>query len=200
MDTFDAIVQRRSVKHFDTECKIPYEETHRLLSHAILSPTSFNIQNWRLINVVDPNLRRQIREAAWDQAQVTEASLLFVICADLMAWAKDPDRYWQNAPEAVQNQLVPLITRFYQNQTELQRDEAIRSTGLIGQTIMLAAKAMGYDSCPMVGFDVARVSQLINLPDDHIVSFMIVVGKATEPARERGGQLPLEDIVMTDRF
>ena len=48
----------------------------------------------------DPDLRKQIRAAAWDQAQVTDASLLLVLCADLKAWEKDPARYWRDAPEA----------------------------------------------------------------------------------------------------
>ena len=47
---------------------------------------------------------------------------------------------------------------------------------------MLAAKAMGYDSCPMIGFDPQKVAELIKLPDDHVIGFMIAVGKATKPA------------------
>jgi hypothetical protein len=42
---------------------------------------------------------------------------------------------------------------FHEGREELQRDEAQRSIGMAMQTIMLAAKAMGYDSCPMIGFD-----------------------------------------------
>jgi nitroreductase len=76
----------------------------------------------------------------------------------------------------------------------------MRSCGIAGQTIMLAAKAMGYDSCPMIGFDPIQVSELINLPEDHVIGFMISVGKATEPARPRGGQLPLEEVVIQNKF
>ena len=50
------------------------------------SPTSFNIQNWRFVLIRDAELRKQIREAAVDQAQVTDASLLFLLTADLKAW------------------------------------------------------------------------------------------------------------------
>jgi len=65
---------------------------------------------------------------------------------------------------------------------------------------MLAAKAMGYDSCPMVGFDFDAVGKLVNLPEDHVIALMVSVGKAVEPARPRGGQLPLDEVVVTDRF
>ncbi|MEM9772412.1 MAG: nitroreductase family protein, partial [Cyanobacteria bacterium P01_D01_bin.73] len=76
MDTLAAIKARRSVKHYDPEHKMTDEEIQQLLSLAVLSPTAFNIQNWRFVVVSNPELRQQIREVAWDQAQVTEASLL----------------------------------------------------------------------------------------------------------------------------
>ncbi len=68
---------------------------------------------------------------------------------------------------------------FYEGQDRLQRDEAMRSCGIAGQTIMLAAKDMGYDSCPMIGFDIEAVGKLIRLPEDHVIGFMITVGKVS---------------------
>ena len=150
--------------------------------------------------VQDKALRQQLRAAAWDQAQVTEASLLVIIAADLKSWDKQPERYWRNAPEATRNWLVGAIRQFYQGREQVQRDEAMRSAGLAAQTLMLAAKAMGYDSCPMIGFDPEAVAKLINLPADHVIGLMVAVGKAKEPARERGGQLPIEEVVVRDRF
>ena len=76
----------------------------------------------------------------------------------------------------------------------------MRSCGIAGQTIMLAAKAMGLDSCPMIGFDAGRVGQLIHLPDDHVIGFMLVVGKATRAAWAKPGQLPLNEVLIQNRF
>ena len=95
---------------------------------------------------------------------------------------------------------VNMTLQFYQGKDELQRDEGLRSCGIAGQTIMLAAKAMGYDSCPMIGFDPEQVANLINLPEGHVIGFMITVGKATKPAWPKPGQLPLEDVVIHDKF
>ena len=53
MQVKEAIQQRRSIKHFDANHVITEKETHELLSHAILSPTAFNIQNWRFVVVTD---------------------------------------------------------------------------------------------------------------------------------------------------
>ena len=112
MDTVTAIQERRSVKHYDTSFEMPEEDIQQLLDLALLSPTSFNIQNWRFVVVRDPELRKQVRAAAWDQAQVTEAQLLIVLCGDQKSWAKAPERYWATAPPEAQQQIVPMIGQF----------------------------------------------------------------------------------------
>ncbi|HQL94053.1 MAG TPA: nitroreductase family protein [Candidatus Hydrogenedentes bacterium] len=200
MDTFDAIEARRAVKHFDPEHRFTPEEEKRLFEAVLLSPTSFNIQNWRFVVVRDPELRAQVRAVSWNQAQVTDASLLVVLCADLNSWEKSPERYWRTSPPEFQSFIVPAIDGYYRGREGVQRDEAMRSCGIAAQTLMLAAKAMGYDSCPMVGFDFDAVGKLVNLPEDHVIALMVSVGKAVEPARPRGGQLPLDEVVVTDRF
>jgi len=201
MDTFDAIYQRRAIKHFDPEHQLTNEEETKILEAAIQTPTSFNIQHWRFVIVRDPALRQRIRtEFGNDQAQMTDASLLIVMTADTMAWAKEPDRYWQNAPQEVCDLLVNWMGPFHEGREWLQRDEAQRSIGLAMQTIMLSAKAMGYDSCPMIGFDIDKVAELINLPDDHVMGPMVAIGKKTKESWPKPGQLPLNQLVFENSF
>ncbi len=200
MKTIDAIEQRRSVKHFDPEHEMSEEEVNEILRLALLSPTSFNIQNWRLLVVKDKALRKKVRAAAWDQAQVTDASLLIILCADTLSWEKDTHRYWQNADKEVQDFMVPATKDFYQNKKQLQRDEAMRSSGIIAQTLMLTAKSMAYDSCPMIGFDADEVASLINLPDDYVIGMFVVIGKRTKDAWPRPGQLAMDEVVIENTF
>jgi nitroreductase len=176
------------------------EEINELLSLAILSPTAFNIQNWRFVVVTDSGLRKQIREVAWDQAQVTDASLFIVLCADTKSWEKRPERYWANAPEEVRDFMIPAIDNYYRGKEQVQRDEAMRSCGLTAQTLMLAAKSMGYDSCPMDGFDFDKVAELIRLPSDHLIAMFVAIGKGTKEAWSRPGQLALDDVVINNSF
>ena len=68
MDTFDAINQRRSVKAFDPTHRFTAAEETKLLEAAIQSPTSFNMQNRRFVIVREPELRKQIRDAAVGKA------------------------------------------------------------------------------------------------------------------------------------
>lgn len=200
METLEAIAQRRAVKEFDPHHRMSEAEVEQLLSLTMLSPTAFNIQNWRFVVVRDPELRQQIRAVAWDQAQVTDASLFIVLCADLKAWSKHPERYWRDVPESLRNFVVPAIDSYYRGKEQVQRDEAMRSCGMAAQTMMLAAKSIGYDSCPMDGFDFEAVGRLINLPSDHVVALFVAIGKATGTPWPRGGKLPLAEVVVTDRF
>lgn len=200
MQVKEAIETRRSVKHYDPEHRMSQQEIDQLLTLAMLAPTAFNIQNWRFVAVTDPELRKQIRAASWDQAQVTDASLLIVLTADLNAWKKEPQRYWRDAPQAVQDYLVPAIGQYYSGREQVQRDEAMRSCGMAAMTLMLAAREMGYDTCPMDGFDFDAVGKLINLPADHTISMFVVVGKPLRPAQPRGGQLAMNEVIIRDKF
>ena len=118
----------------------------------------------------------------------------------LKAWNKEPTRYWRNAESEVQDFMVPAIKTYYEGKDQVQRDEAFRSMGIAAQTLMLSAKAMGYDSCPMDGFDYQAVGSLINLPEDHAIAFMIAIGKGVKEAWPKPGQLPLEEVLIDNRF
>lgn len=201
MDTLDAIYQRRSVKGYDPNHKITLEEEQKLLEAMIQAPTSFNIQHWRFVILRDTQLRQTIRkEFGNDQAQMTDASLLILFTADMNAWQKNPERYWQNAPKEVADLLVGWMGPFHDGREWLQRDEAQRSIGMAMQTLMLAAKAIGYDSCPMIGFDLGKVAELVNLPDDHVIGPMVAIGKKVKEPWPKPGQLPLSELVVENSF
>lgn len=200
MHVLDAIEQRRSIKAFDPDHRFTPEELETLLHAGRRAPTAFNIQHPRFVVLQDPELRRHIRELAWGQAQVTDASALFILCADLKAWEKDPARYWRNAPPAVQDTLVGAILGYYQGREMEQRDECMRSCGLAAQNMMLAAQAMGYASCPMDGFDFAKVGEAICLPEDHVISMFVAVGRPLEAPKPRSGPLDESEQVVYDRF
>lgn len=200
MNVKTAIESRRSVKAFDPAHRMSEVEVRELLGQAMLAPTAFNIQNWRFVVVDDPALRQEIRKVAWDQSQVTDASLLLVLCADLKAWEKKPERYWRNVDAPIRDFMVPAIHQYYVGKEQVQRDEAMRSCGLAGMALMLTAQEMGYDTCPMDGFDFDAVGKLIQLPDDHVISFMLAVGRGIRPPFPRGGQLAPDEVVVHDRF
>ena len=200
MDTFEAIRSRRAIKKFDDTYKMTDEQIDTLMNLTILSPTSYNQQNWRFITVTDQSIKDKISVAARNQPQPSDGSLVIILCGNLNAWNENPLRYWKNSTYEKQEHVKNALRVKYAENPQNQRDEAIRSCGFAGQTIMLAARQMGLDSCPMVGFEYDELAKIINLPDDHLIVLMIVVGKAAEPANPRGGQLTKDEVVFKNKF
>ncbi len=199
MEVTAAIRQRRSVKQYDPSHRLTEEELRHLLSHAILSPTSFNMQNWHFIAATDREVQTKLYAASWNQEQVRDCSVTLIITGIREAW-KDMSRQLRHAPENVQEMFGKMVPGFYSGNEALERDECVRSVGIAGQTVMLLAKDMGYDSCPMIGFDPKRVAEILELPENHSPLLMITIGKALTPARPRMGLLSFDEAVSINRF
>ncbi len=200
MDVTTAIETRRSIKQFDPRHEMTEGEITKLLSLAILSPTAFNIQHWRFVLIRDRELRENIRAVSWMQQQITDASLLVVLCADIKAWEKQPERYWRGAPDDIREGVLAAIDAYYRGRERVQRDEVMRSCGIAAQTLMLAAKSMGYDSCPMDLSNFDEVAKLIHLPEDHAIAMFVAIGKGLREPWPRAGQLDLAEVTVTDHF
>jgi nitroreductase len=200
MDVTTAIRSRRAIKQLDPDHVMTQPQIDELMALTMLSPTAFNLQHWRFVLVQDPRLREEIRAVTWMQPQITDASLLVVLCADLKAWQKRPERYWRDAPAEVREGVLAAMREYYDGRERVQRDEAMRSCGIAAQTLMLAAQAMGYDSCPMDLSDFDEVAKLIRLPEDHVIGLFVAIGKAGRAPRPRAGQLSKEEVVLRDRF
>ena len=200
MNVFTALETRRSIRQYTSNNPIPQAHFDALINAVRVSPTSFNIQHWRIVRVLDSALRHQLQEAAWGQEQITGAQELLILCGDIDAWQKKPERYWRNLETSKQNYIVNMLKDFYSSKSQLQRDEAIRSCAIAAQSLMLAANALGYDSNPMIGFDADDVGKIINLPKQHVVTMMITLGKANEAAGVRGGDIPLHELLVMNTF
>lgn len=201
MNTLDAIAQRRATKQFDSQHLMTLDEKKALLNIALQNaPSAFNLQHWRPLLVEDAAQRAAIRELAWDQAQVTDASMLVLLCGDLSSWESQVQNIWGEAAEPVQQFIYPAIDQYYRDKPQVQRDEIMRSSGIFAQTLMLAAQAQGYDSCPMDGFDFEAVGKVVNKPDHYQIALMVAIGKGISQPYPRIGKLPLEQIVSVDRY
>ena len=200
MDVFEAISTRRAIKKFDSTHTMSSDDVQKLMEHVILTPTSYNQQNWRFVYVTDQAVKEKISVAARGQAQPKDGSLVVVLCGDMDAWRTEPLRYWKNHPAEKQEMVKAALEKKYTDNTQNQRDEAVRSCGMAAQSIMLAARQMGLDSCPMVGFEYDELADIIKLPENHLIVMMVVVGKRAQDAAERGGQLPLNQVDFENHF
>ena len=195
---FDAILAaRRSVKMYDENHGISDAELKTLFENVILSPSSFNLQHWRFVVVRSAEQKAALRKVAYNQEQVTSASVTVVVCGKLTGY-EDAPRIYSDTPQSVQETMLPMIEGFYADKPQMQRDEAIRSASLAAMTLMLAAEDMGYATGPMIGFDSDGVAKLIGLDEHHIPVMLVVLGKQVGDIRPRATRLPVSDVVRLE--
>lgn len=72
-----------------------------------------------------------------------------------------------------------------------------KSVALAAQTFMLSMKAEGYDTCPMEGFDSARVKKFLNLPAAAEICMIVSAGTAKpEGVYGKRVRIPNEQLIF----
>lgn len=188
---FDALAEvmrsRHSVKKYQPEVVIPKEEVEEMLALASTAPSSWNLQHWRYIVISSQEAKERILPIAYNQRQVVDSSVTVVILGDLEANKVAPEVYGESLKEGLISQkvhdtLISQIDSAYKN-PQVGRDEAILNASLAAMQLMLAAKAKGYDTCPMGGFNDEALIAELKIPSRFIPVMLIVIGKADVPAR-----------------
>ena len=183
-----------------TRHKLTEEETNHLLSLTALSLSAFNVNNCRFVVVRDVELRKQINKLSLNKAKIPQVFSLIILCADLQHGEKDSGENGGSDSEKAKTTTASRKKRSKRDSKQLQRDEAMCSCGIAAQTLMLTAKAMGYDSWRVDGFDYDGVGEVINLPNDYVVAMLLVVGKNIKQLWSNGSQVNFTNVMIMDQF
>lgn len=175
-----------------------YQPGRQLEQHTIetlirltgLSPSAYNMQNWRFIAVQSPEAKARLQAQAYGQPQVASAAVTFIICGTLNAHnqlqqALQPSVDAGIVPAKLQESWVDAATQTHTDNPQLQRDEAFRSASLAAMTLMLAAESMGLAAGPMSGFDIEGVIAEFQLNADEVPVMLVTVGYPEEQSNRR---------------
>jgi nitroreductase len=203
MSAFDVMKARGSVRKYEKGVEIPREELNEILELATKAPSSWNLQHWRFIVITSQERKERLLPIAFNQQQVVDASAVIVVLGDLEANKTAKDVYGPaleagHMSQEVFDTLMSQIEGAYQNK-QWARDEAFLNAGFAAMQLMLAAKAKGYDTCPMGGFDRAALVKELNIPERFVPVMLLSLGKAAAPARPTS-RLPLEKVVVEETF
>jgi nitroreductase len=180
--------------------KLTDEETAQLLSLTALSLSAFQVNHCQFVVVRDPELRKQLQHFFAESNPLPPASSFIILCADLRRLEKTSTEKGEAGPEPTATAKIAGRTPSGGNRSQMARDEAMCACGVAAQTLLLTAKAMGFDCWPVNGFDPEGVGALINLPPDFAVAMLLVAGKNIKPAWPKCSQLQYQDIVVIDQF
>lgn len=196
--------ERHSVRKYETGVVIPEAELNEILELAATAPSSWNLQHWKFLVITDQAVKEKVLPIAYGQQQVVDSSVTIVVLGDLEA-DKNADLIYKPAleggfmPQNAYDALTGQIKAAYTDNAQGARDEAIRNSSYVAMQLMLAAKAYGYDTCPMGGFDKAKLVEALNIPSRYVPSVMLTLGKAASPAHPTN-RLALNQLVINNTF
>jgi len=194
----ETMLARHSVRKYERGVTIPESELNEILTLASSAPSSWNLQHWRFLVVTEQARKERLLPITFNQQQTVDASVVVVVLGDLEA-NKVASAVYESATPEVREMMIGQINGAYANNPALARDEAIRNASLGAMQLMLAAKAKGYDTVPMGGYDKEALIKELNIPDRYVPIMIVPIGKAAAPGRATG-RLPLEHQVIRESF
>ena len=177
----EAAKRRRSIRKFLNE-PVPREEIDEILRVTGLAPSSYNTQPWRFVVVADPEVKRKLAEAAYNQRQVLSAPAVIVLYTDMADALAAVDEIIPPGMDADgRTRLRSLILSSYSSLNEADRETAGAGQGYIALGyLMLVAEAHGYQTSPMLGFEPDAVKKLLGLPAHVRIPALVAIGKGAE--------------------
>lgn len=198
---FNVIQDRRSVRSYDPQAKISREEMNEILQQATLAPSAANLQPWRFLVIDSQELKQKLLPIASDQQQVIEASAVIVVLGDLEGY-KLADKIYGMAVDAgyMPAETATSFVERYQGLFKSMPRETVRQkisidAGLVSMQLMLVARAKGYDTVPMGGYDQAKFVEAFDIPERYAPIMLIAIGKAAKPGHPTV-RLPIEDVAF----
>ena len=209
----EAIKERRATNSFE-DVPIHDADLEKIIRAGLEAPSGYNLQPWRFVVVRDREQKKKLREAAFGQPKVEQASAVVVACGDPQGW-KDGDLeemlrlakehgYGGDKEHDVARQNVthflggaPGKAGGVEPTFDLW---ANRHTMIAFTTIMWAAETLGYDTAPMEGFAEDKVKELLKIPQRVRVVALLAIGRRKGPENPYGGRFDPSHTVFAEEW
>ncbi|WP_445671461.1 nitroreductase family protein [Paenibacillus sp. FSL R7-0302] len=200
-DFNEIVLERRSVKIYDPEVKISREEMTEILAEASRAPSAINMQPWRFLVIDSAEGKAKLAPlAAFNQTQALTSSAVIAVFYDADN-SEYMDEIFSKAvelgymPRDVMDMQLQQIKPYYANAAASElRDVSLIDSGLISMQLMLVARAHGYDTNPMAGYDKEHIAEAFGLDKERFQPVMLIsIGKAAKEGYP-SYRLPVETI------
>ncbi|NJB84412.1 nitroreductase [Lewinella marina] len=180
MTLIDSLKWRYATKRFDATRQVGTEDLQTLKEATNLAASSFGLQPYRVLVIEDPKVKEQLREASYNQPQLTESSHVFVFAAKRDLTPEYIDSYVDRIAEVrgVARENLDGYAEYMKGSVAGKDLDSVRSwnqrQAYIGLGTLLAAAAeLGIDTCPMEGFDVAAYDRILGLEEQGLTATVI---------------------------
>ncbi|QBG58553.1 NAD(P)H nitroreductase [Bacillus amyloliquefaciens] len=202
-DFMDIMKGRRSIRNYDPAVKISKEEMTQILEEATTAPSSVNAQPWRFLVIDSPEGKEKLAPlASFNQTQVSTSSAVIAVFADMKN-----DEYLEEIyskavelgymPQEVKDRQIAALTAHFEKLPEqVNRETILIDGGIVSMQLMLTARAHGYDTNPIGGYDKEKIADVFGLEKDRYVPVMLLsIGKAADEGYA-SYRLPIETIAQ----
>jgi putative NAD(P)H nitroreductase len=209
METIQTLKERRSINYFDPEAKISEEKIREIIDIANLSPSSYNLQPWEVVVVLNSERKEALKKCAFNQEKTVEASAVLIVVANPNAVEENVDRVlkrwvelgFMKAEDAEANRKAPF-SLYGEKGSETRRMFAVKNAAFFAMSIMIAARALGFETHPMDGFVEDMVKKEFNIPEDRIIPLLVALGNFKPGVKilPRAFRRELDEFVQFNNF
>ncbi|GIO69858.1 nitroreductase family protein [Paenibacillus cookii] len=197
----EIVLGRRSVKVYDPEVKISREEMTEILTEATRAPSAINMQPWRFLVIDSAEGKEKLAPlASFNQSQVLTSSAVIAVFYDANNMEYMDEIYGKAVelgymPQDIMELNLQQAKSYYANISSSDlRDMNLIDSGIVSMQLMLVARAHGYDTNPMAGYDKERIAEVFGLHKDRFQPVMLIsIGKAAKEGYP-SYRLPVETI------
>lgn len=204
----DGLKWRYATKKFDPTKKLTQEQLDLLLEAMRLTPSSYGLQPWKFIVITNPEKRAALREAGYNQAQITDASHLIVFAVDTNVNNEDIDKYiaaisqTRGVPVEMLKDFEGMMKGFASSKSQAELTEWAARQAYIALGVLISACSVEkIDVAPMEGFDSAKFDEILGLSQHSLATKVIAaVGFRAEDdefAQMAKVRYPKEEVVIT---
>jgi nitroreductase len=155
--------------------------------------------------IQDKQTQQELLPIANNQQQVVDASAVIAVLADIEGYKNAEKIYGELVNKGIMKNEIkePYVASILHNYGNFSAEKALSVAmidgGLVSMQIMLAAKAKGYDTVPMGGFDEAKFVDAFNVPENFKPVMLISIGKGTKAGFEKV-RLPLDTVLTWNKY
>lgn len=203
MDFSEIITGRRAIANYDPSIKISREEMREILAEATLAPSSFNMQPWRFLVIESSEAKATLLQLApFNASQVSTSSAVIAVFGDLQIVTNAEEIYGKAVelgymPQEVKDKKLAMSVPYFQNlSVEAKKESVLIDSGLVSMQLMLSARAHGYETNPMAGFNKGAIAEAFGLEADRFIPVMLIsIGKAAN-AGQGSVRLPIDKVAQ----
>lgn len=188
MSVIELLKKRYAVKLFTGE-RIKIDDLKKMKEAIRLTPSSFNLQPWKVKIISDKKTLKQLQKASYDQPQISTASHVFVFCSlDSLKENKDKliditKKEWGEEKSKMFSEIIEnAVLGMKGNGQKLLSEKEVY---LALENLTLIATDLGYGACPIGGFDKKEYQKILSIPKGLNPDIVCAVGIPNDSPRKK---------------